>query len=210
MIVSTDRSPGIVIATPCKTGTMSWKKMAQETNGLDWVLPQHSVLKPIGMEDAKAYITVRDPYWRLVSQYKFVGNKNRHTEWGHVAASTMTFGKYVEWFFEKKNEADEIDWWDGDAPWRWTKSLTQCAESVEAVDFLKLEDAQKEMERFLKTEGFPDGPEVMYHRNSLAQHRESDNILYYYRSKKTIELVDEMWAKEDCKSFGYQRLRRAS
>lgn len=175
MIVGDTGSTRFVIATPTKTGTTTLEECARRHAGgrisrggvwkpdfriMDWEKPrrQHRMVPPEGWENARRYMTVRNPFTRWVSVYEYLKAPHNYSKFGAkeiqrsewrgwnddrvgVRGRPLDFEQFLWWLVDARVEYGESRWvrrrgsltspgaWR--SPWIWLDGLDVQLETVQ-------------------------------------------------------------------------------
>lgn len=207
-----------ILATPTKCGTYSWEAICKQVDRdvLDKIRPGlHRMVVPGAYEDFERFIVVRNPYSRLVSMYHYFLDPMNYSQWGakfvqgreHRNAKfdhpPMTFAQFVK--FMKHERDKRPDGYLGSNTFRspdlWLNSLSENADLLGYDGYIKIEDADDEINKKLGGAIPPPG-----HKHRTRSRKESGKKLPSYFTGKRVRQMVEEWAAEDCQRFGYERI----
>ena len=195
---------GWLIVNAPRTGTVSWRDWARTCADATYVKPRHLVRVPDGLEHHERILTVRDPYERLASIWRYHQRK-RHEQW-HPGVDTrgMEFGAFVAYLAERRVQTLARPWprYVCDPPWTWVMTCAEYADRLGGdVRVFRLEEMESNLGWLRERYGIG-----RCRRISRANSTPSEIVEW---TPDVLRVVNEQWAAADCERFGY-RLREGT
>jgi len=194
----------IVIATPSKCGTHSFKKFAKDHPDFFWINTMHLMEVPREYQSFHRILVVRHPYDRLVAVWDWIAGLNPNGTWGSKETHGWSFKKWVRWFAARKEQADLKPQNTRRAPHLWTNSLKQNNTIFDADEVIKIE-------RIPKTICYPAGDaeviplQIGNYNSGRKAGRRPEGWLEMY-DPETLAIAKFIWG-EDLYEFGYKGVR---